>query len=89
MLLESIPSVGGARATRTDSPANGISPVIPSGVKPLTAAVNEVVDGALIGERRLFASPQLGNDLVGKDLTQFDTPLIKRVDIPDRPLWED
>ncbi len=42
-----------------------------------------------MGERWLLARLQFGNDLVDKHLTQFDTPLIKRVDIPDRPLWED
>jgi len=42
-----------------------------------------------MGERWLLAKFQLGNDLVDKHLTQFDTPLIKRVDIPDRPFWED
>ena len=41
-----------------------------------------------MGERWLLARFQLGNDLVDKHLTQFDTPLIKRVDIPDRPLSE-
>jgi len=89
MRPESIQSVGGARAKRTDSPANGISPGIPSGVKPLTAAVNQVVGRAVVGARWLLARLQLGNDNVGKHLTQFDTSLIKRVDIPDRPLWED
>ena len=89
MRPESIQSVGGARAKRTDSPAKEISPGIPSGVKPLTAAVNQVVGRAVVGERWLLARLQLGNDNVGKHLTQFDTSLIKRVDIPDRPLWED
>jgi hypothetical protein len=76
-------------AKRADSPANEISSVIPSGVKPLTAAVNQFLLGAVMGERWLLAKFQLGNDLVDKHLTQFDTPLIKRVDIPDRPFWED
>jgi hypothetical protein len=89
MRPESIQSVGGARAKRTDSPANEISQGIPSGVKPLMAAVNQVLSRALVGERWLLARLQLGNDNVGKHLTQFDTSLIKRVDIPDRPLWED
>jgi hypothetical protein len=89
MQPESIPGVDGARAKRTDSPANEISQGIPSGVKPLTEAANQVLVGAVMGERWLLARLQFGNDLVDKHLTQFDTPLIKRVDIPDRPLWED
>ena len=40
-------------------------------------------------ERWLLARLQLGSDNVGKHLTQFDTPLIKRVDIPDRALFEE
>ena len=37
---------------------------------------------------RLVAPAQFGNDPAGQNLPQFDTPLVKAVDRPDRALGE-
>ena len=89
MRPESIPSVGEAHAKRANSLAKAMSSIMPSGVTPLTAAINQVLVGAAMGYQWRLARLQLEHDHVDKHLTQFDTPLIKRVDIPDRPHWED
>src|ERR1700692_2573794 len=55
----------------------------------LAVAADKVGGGCIMLQGRLCGGLNLGNDVLGEYLAQFHAPLIKGVDMPDRPLGED
>lgn len=55
-------------------------------ISELAVAANQIVGRAVMTEPRLALALEFGDDARGQDLPEFDAPLIKRVDVPDRPL---
>ena len=54
-------------------------------------APDQRVGGTVVRERRAhfgLRAVEFGNDPLGEDLTEFDAPLIERVDVPDHALHE-
>src|ERR1039458_396153 len=54
-----------------------------------TVSADQSVGRRVVGQLRIGWALQLGDDLLGQDLAQFHPPLVKRVDVPDRALYED
>lgn len=54
----------------------------------LLVKVDETVGGGIVA-RDLTAGDQLGKNLLGKLLAQLNSPLVKRVDVPDDTLDKD
>src|SRR6266699_1655180 len=52
-------------------------------------ALNERVGRTVVRKLRLTSAPEFGNNLVRQRLAEFYTPLVERVDVPDRTLHED
>lgn len=50
---------------------------------------NQRIGRTVVCEVRFIRGFDFGRGLLGQRLAQFDSPLIKRVDIPDNPLCED
>lgn len=50
---------------------------------------NEAIGRAVVVELRSFCRLKLGQDALRQRFAQFDTPLVKAVDIPDGSLSED
>src|SRR5215469_18567578 len=55
----------------------------------LAIAPDQRVGRAVVLQLGLRRALELRNDVLGERLTQFDTPLIKRINLPDRSLGED
>src|SRR6476659_2516364 len=51
-------------------------------------AANQVVRGRVVRERRFVRRAQLRHDVLRELLAELDTPLVERVDVPDRSLGE-
>ena len=49
-------------------------------------APNECIGRAIMLQRWLIGCLKFRDNPVGQDLAQFDAPLIKRIDLPDRSL---
>src|SRR5260370_7619099 len=55
----------------------------------LGVALNERVGRTVVRKLRLADALEFGNNLVRQRFAEFYTPLIERVDVPDRALHED
>src|ERR1700690_1791424 len=49
---------------------------------------DQAVGGTVVGKLRFFFAFKFGDDALRQDFTQFDTPLVERVDVPDCALSE-
>src|SRR5262245_17482077 len=92
-------SAPAASASATCSPSRAKSAARIEGailIEPLAMLIpfqpavagDQRVSRAVVGKLRIGRGFQFGHDAVGKDLAELDTPLVKRVDVPDRPLNE-
>ena len=52
-------------------------------------APDERVGRAVVLKPRVLHAFQLGKDTLRQSLSQFDAPLVERIDLPDHPLRED
>src|SRR5262245_5307659 len=52
-------------------------------------AADQCVRGTVVRELAAARAVELGQDALGEDLAELDTPLIERVDLPDHALRED
>jgi len=55
----------------------------------LAVASDQSVGRAIVRELRLCFGLEFGDDSLGKDLSQFDSPLVEGVDLPDGALGKD
>src|SRR5437588_12098072 len=54
----------------------------------LAVTPDQRVRGAVVSELRLGRVLQFGNDPLREHLAELDTPLVERIDLPDRTLGE-
>src|SRR5271170_3602434 len=47
---------------------------------------DQVVGGTVVSKLRFFLALKFGDDALRQDFSQFDAPLVERVDVPDRAL---
>ena len=55
----------------------------------LSITADQVVRRTVVFQLRCCLALEFGNDSLGEHLTQLDTPLVKRIDVPNHALRED
>ena len=75
-------------ASQDQSGSRGFSGIRSSGLHPAVAA-DEGVGAAVVLEFGFSGGLEFGDDFLGEDFSEFDTPLVEGVDVPDHALGED
>src|SRR5262245_61241515 len=86
--IEGASLIGCCRLSATRCPSGGLLVSLFYPALTMSIPRNECVRRAVVGQFWLGLAFQLGRDAVGEDFAQFDSPLVERIDVPDRALHE-